>query len=261
MLRQDDPLVRRSGTRDLCNGPALWYNSRERGHAPAAARLTSTTRRSRRTAAALTRSTSFPMPRVITWARFRRTFKRERLRSAAESTDALRRGAGASAWHRVAANLPCQNRWRAPGERQERTAFDEPDTSRDNAAMTIRTAFILMLASLATCAFAVTRGPATPTLSAEANDQRLVERGLGFAQRHCAACHAVESGGSPNPQAPPFEAVINQQGLSAETLKPWLRNSHDFPAMMNFAIDPEKIDELAAYMLTLKDPAYRPAIQ
>lgn len=127
--------------------------------------------------------------------------------------------------------------------------------------MTIRTAFILTLASLATCACTVTRGPATPTLSAEASNQELVERGLGFAQRHCAACHAVEAGGSPNPQAPPFEAVINQQGLSAETLKPWLRNSHDFPAMMNFAIDPERIDELATYMLTLRDASYKPAIQ
>lgn len=127
--------------------------------------------------------------------------------------------------------------------------------------MTVRTAFILMLASLATCACTVTGGPATPTLSAEASNQGLVERGQGFAQRHCAACHAIETGGSPNPQAPPFDAIINKQGLSAETLKPWLRNSHDFPAIMNFAIDPERIDELAAYMLTLKDPTYRPAIQ
>jgi mono/diheme cytochrome c family protein len=190
-----------------------------------------------------------------------KNLRAERLRSAAEGTDALRRGASASAWHRAAANLPCQNRWWAPGERQERTAFDEPDTSRDNAAMTIRTAFVLMLASLAACACTVTRGPATPILSAEASNQGLVEHGLAFAQRHCAACHAVETGGSPNPQAPPFDAIINQQDLSAETLKPWLRDSHDFPAMMNFAIDPEKIDELAAYMLTLKDPAYRPAIQ
>ena len=29
----------------------------------------------------------------------------------------------------------------------------------------------------------------------------------------------------------------------------------------NFAIDPERVDELAAYMLTLRNPAYKPAIQ
>lgn len=87
------------------------------------------------------------------------------------------------------------------------------------------------------------------------------ERGLAFAEAHCAECHAVRPGISPNPQAPAFEAVINTAGLDLGTLKPWLRNSHDFPVMMNFTIDPERIDDLAAYMLTLKDPAYKPAIQ
>jgi len=44
------------------------------------------------------------------------------------------------------------------------------------------------------------------------------------------------------------------------TLKPWLSNSHDFPAMMDFSIDPERIDDLASYMLTLRSAKYRPEI-
>ncbi|WP_257541473.1 hypothetical protein [Sphingobium sp. CFD-1] len=45
------------------------------------------------------------------------------------------------------------------------------------------------------------------------------------------------------------------------SLKPWLRDSHNFPAMMNFAIDPEQIDDLAAYMTTLQRRDYTPPIQ
>jgi mono/diheme cytochrome c family protein len=84
--------------------------------------------------------------------------------------------------------------------------------------------------------------------------------GLAFAQQRCAGCHAVERNRlSPNPEAPPFESVVNAAGLTAATLKPWLRDSHNFPAMMNFTIEPQQIDALAAYMLTLQRPDYRPA--
>ncbi len=86
-------------------------------------------------------------------------------------------------------------------------------------------------------------------------------RGLAFAQAHCSICHAVTAGrSSPNAEVPAFEAVVNTQGLAVATLKPWLRDSHNFPAMMNFAIDPDQIDDLAAYMMTLKRPDYVPPI-
>lgn len=86
--------------------------------------------------------------------------------------------------------------------------------------------------------------------------------GLAFAQARCAACHAVVAGrASPNPDAPAFEAVVNTPGLTAATLTPWLQDSHNFPAMMNFAIAPGQIADLAAYMLTLRRDDYRPPIQ
>ena len=102
--------------------------------------------------------------------------------------------------------------------------------------------------------------PASPSTRTPGN-QAPEQRGLAFAEARCAGCHAVTRGISPNPQSPTFEAVINTSGLDLTTLKPWLQNSHDFPAMMNFAIEPEHIDDLAAYMLTLKNPSYRPIIQ
>jgi len=86
-------------------------------------------------------------------------------------------------------------------------------------------------------------------------------RGLAFAQANCAVCHAVQTGTSPNAEAPAFAQVINTPGLTADTLRPWLRDSHNFPEVMNFAIAPEQIDDLAAYLMTLKDPAYRPPIR
>src|SRR3546814_20054105 len=83
-------------------------------------------------------------------------------------------------------------------------------------------------------------------------------QGLAFAQKHCSICHAIDTGISPKPEAPSFEAIINTPGLTAQTLNPWLQDSHNFPEIMNFEIAPEQIDTLAAYMLTLKNADYRP---
>ena len=85
-------------------------------------------------------------------------------------------------------------------------------------------------------------------------------RGHAFAKASCAACHAIErsSMSSPNAQAPPFPAIVNQQALTSETLSSWLRNAHNYPAEMEFEVDSGAIDDLVAYMLTLKDPSYSP---
>ena len=86
--------------------------------------------------------------------------------------------------------------------------------------------------------------------------------GLAFAQARCAGCHNVTgSQASPNSNAPRFEKIANTRGLTDNTLKAWLRDSHNYPGQMDFEIDAKRIDELAAYMLTLKSPDYRPAIQ
>ncbi len=86
-------------------------------------------------------------------------------------------------------------------------------------------------------------------------------RGYAFAKANCAGCHAITgTAGSPNPEAPPFEAVVNTKGLTARTLETFLRDSHNFPGQMAFAIDPAKVDDVTAYMLTLKRPGYHPPI-
>ena len=89
--------------------------------------------------------------------------------------------------------------------------------------------------------------PATPT-----------PEGQAFAQASCSGCHAVgRHGSSPNPNAPPFPAIVNQEGLTAETLSYWLRGAHNYPSEMDFYLRDREVDALVAYMLTLRDPNYR----
>ncbi|MDT9599828.1 hypothetical protein [Sphingosinicella rhizophila] len=80
-----------------------------------------------------------------------------------------------------------------------------------------------------------------------------------FAETSCGRCHAVAPNRlSPNPAAPPFDLIVNKPGLTSETLSVWLRDAHNYPEEMAFALDPRQVDELVAYMLTLQDPDFRP---
>jgi mono/diheme cytochrome c family protein len=119
----------------------------------------------------------------------------------------------------------------------------------------MRTALALALsvAVLAAC----TTVPARPRI--ELTEQQA--RGYTFAKTHCAACHGITANASsPNPEAPPFEMVVNKTGLNARSLELFLRDSHSFPGQMDFEIDPAKIDDLTAYMITMRRPGYNPPI-
>lgn len=104
----------------------------------------------------------------------------------------------------------------------------------------------LVVLTLSTCSpgrmsRGVAANPATEKMNADEAGLGPVSRGLAFAKANCSGCHAVTTGrGSPNPEAPPFEVVVNAPGLTAATLKPWLRDSHNFPAMMNLPSIPSK---------------------
>lgn len=94
-----------------------------------------------------------------------------------------------------------------------------------------------------------------PAETAVAN---MPSQGQAFAQASCGGCHAVGLyGPSANPNAPPFGAIANRDGLTAETLSYWLRGAHNYPREMNFALLEPQVDPLVSYMLTLRDPNYR----
>ena len=86
-------------------------------------------------------------------------------------------------------------------------------------------------------------------------------RGQKFASSRCADCHSIGYGeSSPLAAAPSFSAVANTPGLSSDLLAGWLRDHGNYPDEMYFEIPAEGIDDLVAYMLTLRraerqDPA------
>ena len=77
------------------------------------------------------------------------------------------------------------------------------------------------------------------------------KRGLAYAGKTCAECHAVKAGdkNSPNPDAPSFEAVANTQGITRLALVVWLQTSHR--TMPNLMVPPEDRDDVIAYIMSL----------
>src|SRR3546814_8763421 len=107
---------------------------------------------------------------------------------------------------------------------------------------------------------AIATGQARPAKESNRTELAVQRQGLAFAQKHCSACHAIDTGISPKPEAPSFEAIINTPGLTDQTLNPWLHDSHNFPDITHFQLAPEPTDTPAAYNLTLKNHYYRPPI-
>lgn len=78
-------------------------------------------------------------------------------------------------------------------------------------------------------------------------------RGQKFVQDRCADCHSVtHSETSPLPAAPPFAAIANGPELTKVTLATWLSNHKNFPEEMYFEVPAEHLDDIAAYILTLR---------
>lgn len=78
-------------------------------------------------------------------------------------------------------------------------------------------------------------------------------QGLILARNSCSECHQVRRNGeSPNPDAPPFATIANREGLTAEGLSTWLRDSHNYPVEMGLYLDQHQVDALVAYMIRLR---------
>ena len=118
-------------------------------------------------------------------------------------------------------------------------------------------ATLLQRAPLTACLLALALG----TAACQHQPARETADDLAFAQAACGGCHAVERyGASPNPDSPPFAAIANEPGLTRETLATWLRDAHNYPEEMEFYLEGPEVERLVDYMLTLRDPDYRPAI-
>jgi cytochrome c553 len=78
-------------------------------------------------------------------------------------------------------------------------------------------------------------------------------RGLKLARNRCSDCHAVEAGrSSALPRAPSFAAISRTSGLTRTSLTNWMRGHRPLWSDMFFEIPAEHIDDLVAYIITLK---------
>lgn len=89
--------------------------------------------------------------------------------------------------------------------------------------------------------------------TASAQDIGDAERGLAYAQGHCAECHDIDRGiyGMSVFGAPSFEEIANTRGMSELALVSFFQTSH--PSMPNFMVANEDARDIIAYLATLKD--------
>ena len=77
------------------------------------------------------------------------------------------------------------------------------------------------------------------------------DRGLDYARRVCAGCHAVEAGTAfLFSDIPSFEDIANSEGMSPRALVVWLTTSH--PNMPDLIIPPDDMDDVIAYIMSLR---------
>jgi mono/diheme cytochrome c family protein len=113
------------------------------------------------------------------------------------------------------------------------------------------------LLALAACQTPGTDNP--PPMVGKATSPSPDTRAPAFVEAACGGCHAVEPPFlSPNPASPSFAAIANRRGLSEKSLADWLANAHNYPEDMDFTLTRAQIDQIAAYMVTLRDAGYVP---
>ena len=120
----------------------------------------------------------------------------------------------------------------------------------------------LMLIAAPLMVLAACQSPGTdnpPPMVGKATSPSRDTRAPAFVEAACGGCHAVEPPFlSANPAAPSFAAIANRRGLSEKSLAKWLSDAHNYPEDMDFTLTGKQIDQIAAYMVTLRDAGYVP---
>lgn len=113
-------------------------------------------------------------------------------------------------------------------------------------------AVLLATACVVASACAPLSDSASPGDEVAAVDAAGPTPGRIYADAACASCHAVAAGQrqSPNPKAPTFETIANVPGMTPMALNVALHTSHK--TMPNLIIEPRRIEDLSAYLDTLK---------
>ena len=87
-----------------------------------------------------------------------------------------------------------------------------------------------------------------------AGDGTDVTRGHELARAWCADCHGVERGQLKGPRAgvPSFAAIVDHPATTELTARAFLQTPH--PTMPNLKLSPAEIDEIVAYIMSLREP-------
>jgi mono/diheme cytochrome c family protein len=119
---------------------------------------------------------------------------------------------------------------------------------------------ILLTVPLLALTACQTAAPADgPPMVGKATSPSPDTRAPAFVEAACGGCHAVEPPFlSPNPASPSFAAIANRPGLSETSLADWLEDAHNYPEQMDFTLTRPQIDQIAAYMVTLRKAGYVP---
>ena len=114
------------------------------------------------------------------------------------------------------------------------------------------------LLALAACATAPgSENP--PPMVGKSTSRSADTRAPAFVEAACGGCHAVEPPFlSPNPASPSFASIANRPGLSERSLADWLTEAHNYPEDMDFTLTRPQIDQIARYMVTLRQAGYVP---
>lgn len=93
---------------------------------------------------------------------------------------------------------------------------------------------------------AVAKSPLDPAVA----QSPAARRGLRFVKVHCARCHAIDKvGASPLAMAPPFHTLHLKYPV-ADLQRPLTQGVH--PTMPRFWLEPHQVDDVMAYLRTLK---------
>jgi len=109
---------------------------------------------------------------------------------------------------------------------------------------------VLLATAFALAAVAAEPGKSESPDTFELGDK---EKGHVYAQKFCTDCHAVEKDENLLfGDIPTFQDVANSEGMSPRALAVWLRTSH--PNMPDFIIPPDDMDNVIAYIMSLRTP-------
>ena len=88
--------------------------------------------------------------------------------------------------------------------------------------------------------------------SGAASGESAASRGHELAQAWCSSCHAIEKFAIPldHRRAPAFTVIAGQRAMTPLAIRVFLQSSHE--PMPNFILKKEDIDDLAAYIMSLK---------